>query len=354
LPQAVHLFCKLQDADMSVAKHRACMATSLQVVRLLLRHGANVHARIRRIDDDEGECRYHAYVERATPLLMAASGSRREVPDLAEMLLAAGAKVDAYCDDGEHTSLMLTVEGCSLRMTHCLLRAGASPLVIDDYDECALQKLVMCTAEPLHSRRCFRSIDGALLRRADAAHLARMRGRCEEQPWPFLEDRVEIAPFIAAALITRCYEMGDVFDPQEHLPPTTLLEAVKQHGADARLTCMLRLAAARVPLTWRRGVTASFPAPFRAVVRTLLLCRARAPRARALGEQAGLPLEDAAFDAVVAHLARVDVWPSFACDVRVRADGWWWTAHRAALPPLVEHVSVLDFVCAPWQPILSD
>jgi hypothetical protein len=159
---------------------------------------------------------------------------------------------------------------------------------------------------------------------------------------------VPLAPFIAAALLTRACAMPGF--ERAFLAPAVSVAATEQR-AGAVVTRMLTLAAAGVPLAWHRDNTASFPAAFREVVRTLLLCRARHARLRAAAAAAGdhagdatsaLQLDDATFDAVVARLARLDVWPTFrACTSNPGL-------HEASQSKAsIEDVSVFDFECKP-------
>jgi hypothetical protein len=127
--------------------------------------------------------------------------------------------------------------------------------------------------------------------------------------WWFLAKQIEIAPLIAATLLKRCYAMHDFEEAHARGAADT---AERLHGADAPVTRMLRLAQARVPLAWRRDNACAFPQSFRAVVQTLLLCRARDASASGAAEprEEGFQLDDACLDTVVAHLARLVVWPT--------------------------------------------
>jgi hypothetical protein len=216
---------------------------SLEAVRLLLQHGADVDARMTCDDDDDDDApaapaqqEYASYPRGATALHMAAA-SCFEQRALAAVLLQAGALVDARAGALGWTPLMMA-SSYSLSLTHCLLAAGASPRAADARGECALHQVVFIAA--------------ALLRRKSAA-----RG--------FAQGGADSAAAVA--------------------------EAETRHGADAPVTRMLRLAAAGVPRSWRRANAAAFPPAFRATVRTLLLCAMR----RAFLREADL------FDAVVSR-----------------------------------------------------
>jgi hypothetical protein len=226
----------------------------------------------------------------------------------------------------------------SLSLTHCLLAAGASPLAANAGGECALHQVVACTSR----LERYNSYWSEVLRRTDAAHVARrcMRrnARVYYGNWLFADDEVDVAPFIAAALLRRAHAMRGFAPRTTHVGAEAVAEAATRHGADAPLTRMLRLAAAGVPLSWRRANAAAFPPAFRATVRALLLCALR-----------GAFLRQAdAFDAVVSRLARLEVWPTFACHVAAHgAGGAYPPADAAARAALVEHVSVFDFTAAP-------
>ncbi len=285
----------------------------------LLQHGADVEARIP--DDADAADEHDAYPYGSTALHMAAAACVEE-PSLAEALLQHGASVDARSKEEQLTPLMLASH-YSLSLTHCLLAAGASPLATDAGGECALQKCVTCERTLDRYNVCW-----DVLRRTDEAHTARARRTARYgREWPFAEDRLAVAPFIAAALLQRAYALR-AFAPAVHVGDVAVAAAAQLHGADAPITRMLRLARAGVPLSWRRDNAAAFPPAFRAVVRTLLLCVARGARLHALSEPDGFLCHADEFDAVVARLARLDVWPTFPCKVG---------AHT------VEHVSVFDF-----------
>jgi hypothetical protein len=312
-------------------------------VRLLLQHGADVNARMTYDDDDDDAATVHrkdefaAYPRNATALHMAAASCIEERA-LAAALLQAGACVDARAGAWGWTPLLLA-SSYSLSLTLCLLAAGASPLVADAGGECALHKVVACTSK-LDRYNDFHW--SKAVRRTDAAHVARGRMRrngryCNEQEWPFVDEEVDVAPFIAAALLRAAHAPRRSFAPGTHVGAEAVVEAATRHGADAPLTRMLRLAAAGVPLSWRRANAAAFPPAFRASVRTLLLCALR-----------GAFLRQAdSFDAVVSRLARLEVWPTFACHVASHGPGGAYPPTDAAARALVEHVSVFDFSAAP-------
>ncbi len=100
----------------SVLGHAASRG-DLRVVSLLLKHGANVHARVG---------------ERASPLAEAASSTRfKEADEIAALLLARKVAVAAANSRGE-TALHAAARSGNTRLIERLLKAGADPMAKDN------------------------------------------------------------------------------------------------------------------------------------------------------------------------------------------------------------------------------
>jgi hypothetical protein len=299
----------------------------MAVVHLLLLHGADPNARVS-VSPDGSDERYAD----CTALHLAAETNLEDL-ELSEALLQRGAMVDARTAE-DITPLQLAAS-CSFSITHLLVEAGASPLLRAHDGRCALDELAYCTRKiNCHTLR------GAIERTdVPPACCTRYNQDC----WWFLAHEIEIAPLIAATLIKRCYAMQEFEEAHARGAADT---AERLRGADAPVTRMpLRLAQARVPLAWRRNNACAFPQSFRAVVQTLLLCRARRDAAAAGAaepREEGFQLDDACLDTVVAHLARLVVWPTLP--VRVVP---WEEEFGTRKEVRTEQVSVFDF--APYD-----
>lgn len=295
----------------------------LSCVRLVLQNGADVDARMLNDDFDAASAeQYASYPYGSTALHMVAVQGGENAA-LLKLLLEHGASVEARTEKEGFTALLIA-STCSLPLTCCLLDAGASPLRKRSGGDCALQACIAnCTLELVDYK------SHGVLCRTDALHMARkQRNAGYGNAWPFTKGEVDVAPFIAAALLKQAYEMRG-FKPKKHIGNAGVAMAVRTHGANAAVTRMARLANAGVPISWRRNNASAFPPAFRAVVRTLLMCLAHCARLHARAEPGGFVFDAPdVFDAIVALLARLDVWPTFPCGRRGR---------------IVEHVSVFDF-----------
>jgi hypothetical protein len=341
-PQAAHYNIELTDAnqrDNMDDVRQGGTDEAVDVVRTLLRFpgtDANV-----RIGSTSAGLPYStlpmSYPEGATALHMAAQASLHEAA-LLEALLAGGAEVDAR--DAVGATPLLYAASYSLHLTRCLLDAGASPLAADDGGLCALLQAAVCETAVAALRSPSHVPDTWAMNiiRTDAPLRARRKrpGWRTDGHWHFAEHEVDMAPLMTALMLTRIATPTGGYAPDAPLRAAAHM-AAEVHGGDAAVTRMLRLAHAGVPLTWSRGTAHAFPDAFRAVVRALLLCRARV-------RECGLHrLDDACFDAVLARLARVTVWPTLRCVAGGLTPWREDAAAKAVQEGRVEEVSVFDF-----------
>jgi hypothetical protein len=308
---------------------------AVEVARLLLRFpGADPDVRLG--STSAGLLPYSKlpllYPEGAMALHMAAQASLHEAA-LLEALLAGGAAVDAQ--DARGGTPLMYAASYSLHLARCLLDAGASPLLRSNEGICALEQAaswknsVVARASDRGSNFTW----AMRIVRTDVPLRPRRKsfGARSAEYWHFVAGEVDMAPLIIAPMLTRIYTADGYPQDASLQHAADVAEAV--HGADAVVTRMLRLAQAGVPPAWSRGAARGFPPPFRAVVRTLLLCRACRPQCSLRG------LDDALFDAIVARLARLDVWPTLRC-VAGGLEIWW---EDFVANAVVEDASVFDF-----------
>ncbi len=340
--QAAHYNIELTDAnqrDNMDDVRQGGTDEAVDVVRMLL-HFPGADANVRIGSTSAGLLPYSAlplgYSEGATALHMAAEASLHEAA-LLQALLAGGAEVDAR--DASGATPLFYAASHSMHLTRCLLDAGASPLAADDGGMCALLQAAVCgSAVSALGAPTMRPGTWAMnIVRTDTPPrtLRKRHGWRTDGRWHFVEHEVDMAPLMTALMLTR------IATPTGYAPDAPLFiaahMATEVHGGDAAVTRMLRLAHAGVPLCWSRAVAHAFPDAFRAVVRALLLCRAR------VGECGLHRLDDACFDAVVARLARATVWPTLRC-VAGGLSPWWEDEAAAAVQEgRVEDVSVFDF-----------
>jgi hypothetical protein len=256
---------------------------AVDVVRTLLRFpGADPNVRIGATS--AGLLHAHSalplaeYTEGATALHMAAQGSLHEAA-LLEALLAGGADVAAR--DARGATPLCYAAPYSLHLARCLLDAGACPLAADEDGVCALLQAAANdrTVVALHAPTQRLGTWGMSIVRTDAPRQQSNRGRSAGQ-WLFPTHEVPMSPLIVARMLPRIATEDGYVEGAAAALAFAADVAEGRHGGAAAVTRMLRLAAAGVPLTWRRGCARAFPRRFKAVVRALLLCRARAPRRR--------------------------------------------------------------------------
>jgi ankyrin repeat protein len=126
-----------QQGDIVLSGTKEC----LDVARLLLRHGANTDARIRLADIPRArraDCRYGD----GCAALHVAAMTHRDVADMVEALLRAGAAPDVTT---RGWTPLMSAAASSLKLTRCLLDAGASPLARATDGADAFQGVAHCT-----------------------------------------------------------------------------------------------------------------------------------------------------------------------------------------------------------------
>ena len=243
---------------------------------------------------------------------------------------------------GGETALSLAARHASLPMVRHLLDAGADPLAGGSGDALHTPLAVAArlpaglllrsgreeTTPAAGEERCSSCEERAefnayLLGQDDdccscASDLP--TGSCWQRRWPFAAPAVALAPLIGAAMLEAA-----LLSPAGAAPDAlaVLRAAAAQQGEAAAtdssdmsadsdpLADMLRLAAAGVSLHWAPASHAAHPAPFRDVVKTLLLCLARGCFA--------LP-DDCLFH-VLRLVAAAAVWPTVELLPELRAQG---------------------------------